>query len=384
MRQRVLVLGSTGSVGTQSLQVLEGLSESHEVVGLSAATSAAALSEQARAVRPRAVCLVDGAHARELVLPDGCRLFTGEEGLLALLAATEPDVVICAITGAAGLRSTLAAAEAGCRLALANKESMVLAGHLVKAACRRSGAGIVPVDSEPSAIAQCLAGQDRGSVRRLILTASGGPFRGRTLAELHDVTPAQALRHPSWEMGPRITIDSATLMNKALEIVEACQLFDVRPDQVEVVIHPQSVVHSLVEFTDGALLAQLSPPDMRLPIRYALGGQARVPSGEEPVDLIALSGLTFERPDPESFPCLRFGDRVARAGGLSGCILNAANEVAVEAFLQHRLPFTAIAGVVDDALSAFDNVPEPDLQMILQTDRRVRRHASAAIPQLAG
>ena len=220
-------------------------------------------------------------------------------------------------------------------------------------------------------------------MRRLLLTASGGPFRGRTLAELHDVTPAQALRHPSWVMGPRITVDSATLMNKSLEIVEACQLFDVTPEQVDVVIHPQSVVHSLVEFTDGALLAQLSPPDMRLPIRFALGGHERVPSGEPPVDVAALSGLTFERPDPESFPCLRFGPRVAREGGLSGCILNAANEVAVDAFLQGRLPFTAIAGVVEDALSSFDNAPEPDLATILQTDRRVRRHAESALTQLA-
>jgi 1-deoxy-D-xylulose-5-phosphate reductoisomerase len=383
MRQRVLVLGSTGSVGAQSLDVLAGLRESHEVVGLSACTSAAELSEQARRWRPAAVCLADEARAGELSLPDGCRRFTGEDGLVALIEATAPDIVLCAISGAAGLRSTLAAAQAGCRLALANKESLVLAGHLLAAACRRSGATIVPVDSEHSAIAQCLAGQHRGSVRRLVLTASGGPFRGRTLAELHDVTPAQALRHPSWVMGPRITIDSATLMNKALEIVEACRLFDVTPDQVDVVIHPQSVVHSLVEFTDGALLAQLSPPDMRLPIRYALGGRARVPSGEPPVDLAALSGLTFERPDPESFPCLRFGPRVARQGGLSGCILNAANEVAVDAFLQGRLPFTAIAGVVEDALSSFDNVAEPDLPTILQADRRVRRHAEAALTQLA-
>ena len=383
MRQRVLVLGSTGSVGTQSLDVLAGLGESHEVVGLSAGSNAAGLSEQARRWRPAAVCLADASREGELSLPDGCRRFLGEDGLVALLEATAPDIVVCAITGAAGLRSTLAAAQAGCRLALANKESLVLAGHLLRAACARSGATIVPVDSEHSAIAQCLAGQHRGSVRRLLLTASGGPFRGRTLAELHDVTPAQALRHPSWVMGPRITVDSATLMNKALEIIEACQLFDVRPEQVDVVIHPQSVVHSLVEFTDGALLAQLSPPDMRLPIRYALGGPARVPSGEGPVDLAALPGLTFERPDPDSFPCLRFGPRVAREGGLTGCILNAANEVAVDAFLQGRLPFTATAGVVEDALSSFENVAEPDLPTILQADRRVRRHAESALTQLA-
>ncbi len=383
MRQRVLVLGSTGSVGTQSLDVLAGLADTHVVTGLSAFRSAERLAEQALSVRPRAVCLADADAARGLQLPGDCRLLTGEAGLVELVAACEPDIVVCAISGAAGLRSTLAAAQAGCRLALANKESMVLAGHLVKDACRRSGGSIVPVDSEHSAIAQCLAGHPRQAVRRLILTASGGPFRGRTAAELHGVTPAQALRHPSWDMGPRITIDSATLMNKALEIVEACQLFDVEPAQVEVVIHPQSVVHSLVEFIDGALLAQLSRPDMRLPLRYALGGPARVPSGEGPVDLTTLSGLTFEHPDVETFPCLSFGPRVAREGGLAGCILNAADEVAVEAFLDGRIPFTSIAGVVEDALSTFDNVPAPDLAAILQTDRRVRRHACSVLPQPA-
>jgi 1-deoxy-D-xylulose-5-phosphate reductoisomerase len=383
MLLRVLVLGSTGSVGTQSLDVLAQLRDTHRVVGLAASTSAAMLSEQAAAWQPEAVCLADASRVHELALPAGCRRLTGAEGLVELVEATRPDIVLCAISGAAGLPSTLAAAERGCRLALANKESMVMAGPLVKRACARSGGSIVPVDSEHSAIAQCLLGQDRRGVRRLILTASGGPFRGRTLEQMQDVTIAQALRHPSWDMGPRITIDSATLMNKALEVVEACQLFDMPPDRVDVVVHPQSIVHSMVEYVDGAVLAQLSPPDMRLPIRYALGGDVRVPSGAPAVDITALPALSFEAPDRRNFPCLALGERVAREGGLSGTVLNAANEVAVAAFLAGRLPFTAIHDVVADALDAFAPEAAPDLPAILLTDRRVRRHAEQRVPELA-
>ena len=383
MTRRVLLLGSTGSVGRQSLQVLAGLGASHRVVGLSAARSAALLSRQAHAFGATAVCLADAGRRTELDLPSDCRLHTGPEGLIELVESARPDLVICAISGAAGLPSTLAAARCGATLALANKESMVLAGHLVKAALAASGGRIVPVDSEHSAIAQCLEGQSRAAVRRLVLTASGGPFRGRRREQLADVTPAQALRHPSWDMGPRITVDSATLMNKALEIIEACQLFDVSPEQVEVVVHPQSVIHSMVEFVDGAVLAQLSPPDMRLPIRYALGYPGRLSDGAQPVDFAALSGLTFEQPDREAFPCLALGERAARAGGLAGTIMNAADEVAVEAFLAGRLPFLSIADVVADALDRFDARRAPGLDEILDTDRRVREHAASRVPQTA-
>ena len=383
MARRVLVLGSTGSVGRQSLDVLAGLRDSHVVVGLSAARSAQRLSEQARAFVPEAVALADAAHAAELQLPAGCRVFTGPEGLVQLVEHVAADVVICGITGAAGLRSTLAACAGGGVVGLANKESLVLAGHLVRAACRRSGARLVPVDSEHSALAQCLQGHDPAHVRRLVLTASGGPFRGWSAERLGGVTPAQALRHPSWDMGPRITVDSATLMNKALEIVEACRLFDLPPERISVVVHPQSVIHSMVEFTDGAVLAQLSPPDMRLPIRWALGYPGRVPSGAPPVNLARLPGLSFEEPDTTAFPCLLLGPRVARAGGLTGTVLNAANEVAVEAFLAGRLAFTSIHGLVADALDRCDNVAEPDLELIEETDRRVRREAAACLPQTA-
>jgi 1-deoxy-D-xylulose-5-phosphate reductoisomerase len=383
MTCRVLVLGSTGSIGRQSLEVLSGLRDSHVVVGLAAARSTRLLAEQARATGARAVALAQASLAHELSLPPGCRLYAGPEGVEALVRDVAADVVICGITGAAGLRSTLAAAESGAVLGLANKESLVLAGHLVAAACRRSGARLVPVDSEHSALAQCLLGHDPATVRRLVLTASGGPFRGWSREHLAGVQPSAALRHPRWDMGPRITVDSATLMNKALEVIEACRLFDVPPEKVSVTVHAQSVIHSMVEYVDGAVLAQLSPPDMRLPIRWALAYPGRVDSGEGPVDLARLSGLTFEEPDMQAFPCLRFGWRVAREGGLAGTALNAANEVAVDAFLQGRLPFLSIHDLVADALDRLDNVQDPDLALIEETDRAVRRHASARLPQPA-
>ena len=400
MVKRVLVLGSTGSVGQQSLDVLSRLGKTHRVVGLSAHSSVAALAAQAAVVRPEAVCLADadvesGAWADALTAaggsPPDCTLLTGAEGLVELVRVTRPDVVICSITGAAGLPSTLAAAESGAVVALANKESLVLAGHLVRAACAASGSVLVPVDSEHSAIAQCLRGDRAEDVRRIVLTASGGPFRGRTRADLAKVTVEQALKHPSWEMGPRITIDSATLMNKGLEVIEACHLFDVPVSQVDVVVHPQSIIHSMVEFVDGALLAQLSPPDMRLPIRYALGFPHRVPTPEPPVDFRALSGLHFEDPDRETFRCLALAERAAREGGLAGTILNAANEVAVDAFLERRLPFLDIPTVVEAALDHFltddqltDTGPGtqlgPDLASILETDANVRRFARETLP----
>ncbi|MGQ0552013.1 MAG: 1-deoxy-D-xylulose-5-phosphate reductoisomerase [Planctomycetota bacterium] len=375
MTKRVLILGSTGSVGRQSLDVLRRLSDSHQIVGLSAARSSALLSEQAHEFRPSAVCLAEAEQVAAPELPAQCRLLTGAAGLVQLVEATAPDLVVCAITGAAGLPSTLAAARSGATLALANKESLVLAGPLVKAACRASGSRIVPVDSEHSAIAQCLAGHPAAGVRRLILTASGGPFRGRRRAELLTVTPQQALRHPSWVMGPRITIDSATLMNKALEIVEACQLFDVPAEQVSVIVHPQSIIHSMVEFIDGALLAQLSRPDMRLPIRYALGAPGRIESGDGQVDLLSLSGLSFEEPDRETFRCLALGEEVARLGGTAGCVMNAANEIAVHAFLEQRLSFLGIAELVEAALTRFEHRPAADLTELLELDQRVRTWA---------
>jgi len=348
------------------------------VIGLSAATSAAQLSAQAQRWSPEFVCLAGDGPAPDL--PSRCQLFRGPDGLVELVEAAQADVVVCAITGAAGLPSTLAAAETETVLAIANKESLVLAGHLLKDATARSGATIVPVDSEHSAIYQCLHGR-RKDVRRLILTASGGPFRGYDTERLKSVTLAQALRHPSWDMGPRITVDSATLMNKALEVVEACILFDVTVDDIHVVVHPQSVIHSMVEYIDGAVLAQLSSPDMRLPIRFALGHPHRVPTPAEPVDFTAFSGLTFEEPDRETFPLLALGEQVARQGGLAGTVFNAANEVAVDAFLKERIPFSDIPVLVGAACANTPAQDAPDLATILSTDAAVRRQTQALLPQ---
>lgn len=386
MKRRVLVLGSTGSIGTQSLDVLGHLADTHDVVGLSAHSSVEALAAQVEAHGVGAVCVADERAAADWRAPAGLRVFAGAEGLLELVRHVEPDVVICGISGAAGLPSTLEAARAGAVLGLANKESMVLAGPLVKAACAAAGGALVPVDSEHCAVAQCLAATPRQAVRRVILTASGGPFRGRTREQLADVTVDQALRHPSWDMGPRITIDSATLMNKALEVVEACQLFDLPADQVDVIVHPQSVVHSFVEAVDGSMLCQLGPPDMRVPIRYALGHPDRVEGGARPIDVAALGELTFEEPDRAAFPCLALGERVARSGGLSGTILNAADEIAVAAFLDGRLPFLGIPRIIEETLDAFtsDAAAEPDsLDTILALDARVRDHAAARLPSSA-
>jgi 1-deoxy-D-xylulose-5-phosphate reductoisomerase len=385
--KRVLVLGSTGSVGKQTLDVLSGITATHRVVGLSANSSVESLLAQTLEWSPEAVCLADASSADRLrsgggaagSLPPDCRLLKGADGLVELVESTRPDVVVCSITGAAGLRSSLAAASSGAVVALANKESLVLAGHLIKEACARSGSVLVPVDSEHSAIAQCLEGQDRAGMRRIILTASGGPFRGWDREALASVTVEQALQHPSWDMGPRITVDSATLMNKGLEIIEACHLFDVSVDRVDVVVHPQSIVHSMVEYVDGALLAQLSPPDMRLPIRYALGYPRRLVSPEGPADLDRLNGLTFESPDRETFRCLALAERAAREGGIAGTVLNAANEIAVEAFLAGRLPFLEIPDVVQDALDTFPPQLEPGLSSILETDAAVRIHATSIL-----
>ncbi|MFT7463587.1 MAG: 1-deoxy-D-xylulose-5-phosphate reductoisomerase [Pseudohongiellaceae bacterium] len=378
MLKRVLVLGSTGSVGRQTLDVLEGLSATHQLVGLSAANSSDLLSAQAKQWTPEFVCLA--GEAPDPALPPNCQLFRGAEGLVELVKAARADVVVCAITGAAGLPSTLAAAETKTILAIANKESLVLAGHLLKDACRRSGAEVVPVDSEHSAIYQCLQGR-REDVRRIILTASGGPFRGFSTEQLANVTLPQALKHPSWDMGPRITVDSATLMNKALEVIEACILFDVSVDDIHVVVHPQSVIHSMVEYIDGAVLAQLSAPDMRLPIRFALGHPHRVATPAQPVDFNTFSGLTFEEPDRGTFPLLALGEKVARQGGLSGTVLNAANEVAVDAFLKGRIDFSDIPILVSAACADHTVQDAPDLATILSTDAAVRRQTMALLPQ---
>ncbi len=376
-RRGVALLGATGSVGTAAADVLAEHPERFRVLLVAARRNGPALLAAARRLGAPRLALVEPEAADRLrpeLRPGDPELLVGEAALLEALVAPGVEVVLQGISGAAGLSASLAAARSGRRLALANKESLVVAGPLLLAEARRSGAEIVPVDSEHSALAQCLRAGRRGEVRRLILTASGGPFRGRRAADLQGVTPEQALRHPTWSMGPRITVDSATLMNKALEVVEARWLFDVPAEAIEVVVHPQSVVHSLVEFVDGSVVAQMSPPDMRGPVRYALGFPERLPAAQPRFQVRDYAQLTFEPPDLEAFPALGLGFEAARRGGTAGAVLNAADEALVARFLEGGLPFPAIAAGAARALDAHRFDPAPDLARLLEADAWARRY----------
>ncbi len=377
MPKRVLILGSTGSIGEQALDVIAGSGEL-EVAGLSAAHNHERLVAQARAVGVRAVALSDGDAARKAAAElSGTRVLSGDEGVRELIAATEPDLVLNAIVGTAGLGPTIAALSAGIDVALANKESLVVGGELVTALAEAAEARIIPVDSEHSAIFQLLRGEGPGTVERLILTASGGPFRGRS--DLAGVTAAEALAHPTWEMGGRITIDSATLINKGLEVIEAHHLFGVGYGRIDVLVHPQSIVHSLIELNDGAQLAHLGLPDMRVPISYALHFPERADVTVPTLDLASVGELGFERPDLDSFPCLRLAREAGATGGTAPCVLNAADEVAVAAFLEGRIEFTAIAEVIAAALEEVESQPLAHFEQLFATDRRAREAAAALV-----
>jgi 1-deoxy-D-xylulose-5-phosphate reductoisomerase len=377
--KRLAILGSTGSIGQNALAVVAEHPQEFQVVGLAAGKNVAVLAEQIRAVRPAQVSVQDEAAARELkVALNGhppAEILIGPEGVVAVAAAPEADLVVSAMVGAVGLPPTLAAVEAGKTVALANKETLVAAGSLVMAAVAANGATLLPVDSEHSAIFQSLEGHRREDVRRLWLTASGGPFRTWPKEKLDAATPAQALKHPNWSMGAKITIDSATMMNKALEVIEASVLFGLPASQVEVYIHPQSIIHSLVEFVDGSVLAQLGWPDMRLPIAYALTYPRRLPLKQEPLDLGKVAQLTFERPDFTRFPSLRLGYEAASIGGTMPAVLNAANEVAVAAFLEGRLPFPGIPRVVKETMAAHTSEPLKNLAQVLEVNNWAREQA---------
>ncbi len=367
----VAILGSTGSIGRSALAVLGRHPDRFHVVALTAHRNGEELARQVERYRPRVAVLVENGGG-PLPSTGDTQWLTGREALQEVAAHPEVDIVINAVVGAAGLEATLAALKAGKRLALANKESLVAGGPLVLAAVREGGGELIPIDSEHSAILQCLAGADRGAVRSLVLTASGGPFRDWTAEQLAKATPAQALKHPTWDMGAKITIDSATLANKALEVIEAHFLFDVEYDRIDVVVHPQSIIHSMVEFTDGSVLAQLGFPSMELPILYALTYPERIHDTGTRFDPVRAGQLTFEALDPVRFPAFRLGVEAGRSGGVAPAVYNAANEVAVAAFLAGDLPFPGIAELIERVLERHEPAPADSLETVLAADSEAR------------
>jgi len=383
-RKRVVVLGATGSIGESTLKVARDIPERMEIVGLAANSNAEKLAATANQTRAQFICLVDETKIDILrrALEYEPRIFTGETGLREIACLTDADMVLVAIVGTGGLRPALAAIEAGKNLAVASKEILVMAGEIVMREARDKGVNVLPVDSEHNAIFQCLEGKSSSDVRRIILTASGGPFRETARADFDSITPEQALKHPTWNMGPKITIDSATLFNKGLEMIEAHWLFGVEMDCVEVVIHPQSIVHSMVEFTDGSTLAQLSYSNMCFPIQYAVTWPDRVPNTLPPLDFSKLSKLEFFTPRYEDFPALNLARRAGETGGALPAVMNAANEIAVAAFLERRMRFPDIWHVVKEVMNRHTAVAHADLDAILQADQWARNEAQGCVKSL--
>ncbi len=378
-KRQIALLGSTGSIGTQALDVVRDNTDRFEIYALVARQNVALLAQQAREFRPEVVVIADEQHyapLKEALADLPMKVWAGTDAIADVVQMAPVDVVLTAMVGYAGLRPTLAALEAGKAVALANKETLVVAGELVTATARRTGAPILPVDSEHSAIFQCLVGQDASAVEKVILTASGGPFRTTTREALADVTPAEALRHPNWSMGAKVTIDSASMMNKGFEMIEARWLFGLPPERIEVVVHPQSIVHSMVQFADGAVMAQLGTPDMHLPIAYALAYPHRLRSAAPRLDFAQLSTLTFEAPDRERFRNLDYAYEAARRGGNMPCILNAADEVAVAAFLSGKIGFLAMSDLIAETMARTTFIATPTYDDYVQTDAEARRIAT--------
>ncbi len=384
----IAVLGSTGSIGKSTLNICERYPDRYQVVSLAAGRNLDEVFAQCRRWHPRVVSVADESLANQLLRQlkaegvTGVEVLHGNHGTVRVATSPEVDFVVSAIVGVAGLEATYAAVCMGKDIGLANKEAMVAAGDLITAAANRSGAALLPIDSEHNAIHQCMRGGTRDEVKQIWLTASGGPFRNTPLLEFEQITPAQALKHPTWVMGQRITIDSATMLNKGLEIIEACRLFDLPPAKVRVTIHPQSTIHSLVEYVDGSILAQMSVTDMRLPILYALAYPERVPS-DLTFDLASLAQLDFQQPDLERFPCLRLAYQAAEAGAAHCIALNAADEIAVEAFLANRLPFIGIARVIERVLERTPSAQPESIAEVLNADATARELAQVVAADLS-
>ncbi|HEY4256892.1 MAG TPA: 1-deoxy-D-xylulose-5-phosphate reductoisomerase [Candidatus Udaeobacter sp.] len=385
-RKRIVILGATGSIGKSALKVARDIPERMEIAGLAANSNAEKLAAAANETRPESVCLVDETKIDILrrALDYEPRIFSGEVGLREIACLTDADMVLVAIVGTGGLRPALAAIEAGKDLAVASKEILVMAGEIVMREARENGVHVLPVDSEHNAIFQCLDGKQQTGIRRIILTASGGPFRETPRKNFDSLTPEQALKHPTWNMGPKITIDSATLFNKGLEMIEAHWLFGVEMKRVEVVIHPQSIVHSMVEFADGSMLAQLSHSNMRFPIQYAVTWPDRVPNTLPPLDFSKLSKLEFFTPRYNDFPALNLARRAGETGGTLPAAMNAANEIAVAAFLDRQVRFPDISQIVEDVMNRHKPVAHADLDAILEADQRARAQARKCVEALNG
>jgi 1-deoxy-D-xylulose-5-phosphate reductoisomerase len=378
MKKGVAILGSTGSIGTQALEVIQENPDLFQVEVLTAQRNGDLLIEQAQQFQPNAVVITDHAQyekVKSALDPLDIKVYAGSEALEQVVEMETIDVVLTALVGFSGLRPTIKAILAKKQIALANKETLVVAGEMITQLAKENGVNLYPVDSEHSAIFQCLAGEWHNPIEKIILTASGGPFRGKSTAELSHITKEQALKHPNWTMGAKITIDSATLMNKGLEVIEAKWLFHLQPNQIEVIVHPQSIIHSLVQFEDGSMKAQMGLPDMKLPIQYALGYPQRIPSSFPRFSFLQYPQLTFEAPDKETFRCLDLAYQAMNIGGTMPCVLNAANEIAVSLFLKDQISFLGIAGLVEKMMEHHTLIHQPTLEDYMQTDEMIRRSA---------
>jgi 1-deoxy-D-xylulose-5-phosphate reductoisomerase len=385
--KKIVILGSTGSIGVNTLNVVKEHPKEFVVEGLAAGSNTGLLIEQAKAFHPKAVAVRDVSKAKELeaaLAGTGIRVLAGDDGVEEIAALPSADMVVVAITGAAALKPVLAAIEQGHAIGLANKETLVMAGELVMDAARRKGVPVVPIDSEHSAIFQCLHGHSRAEIRRILLTSSGGPLKDVAAEAFGRLTKEEIMAHPRWKMGPKITVDSATMMNKGLEVIEARWLFDLPVEKIDVLVHPEAIVHSMVEYIDGSIIAQLGVTDMRIPIQYAMTYPKRLSSSLPPLDLVQLKKLTFEAPNPTKFPCLSYGYEASKSGGTVPAVLNAANEACVMNFLQDGLPFTRIPEVIGKVIASHRRVEHPKLNEIIQADGWAREQVGAALNGRAG